>query len=253
MRKRLALAFMLAVAIAATIAAAASAGAGEKPITVRSGNLILTLNGGASPKALPKLKLAPVTLHASGHIATADHTHPPALQEIVFDVGKAGVIKGEDFPTCSVGQIEATTTEVAESKCKDAIVGKGHTAVQVLFEESQPFSASGPLVIFNGGTKAGKSVMLIHAYVSVPAPTAIVTKVVTTKEHKGPYRLHTVAKIPVIAGGAGSLTDFDLTIDRKGYLLANCSNGKFSAHATTKFSDGTELSGNFSRPCTAIG
>ena len=89
--------------------------------------------------------------------------------------------------------------------------------------------------------------------VSVPAPTAIVTRVVTTKEHKGSYRLHTVASIPLIAGGAGSVTAFALKINRKGYLLANCSNGKFSAHATAKFRDGTEVSGSFFRPCTAIG
>ena len=43
--------------------------------------------------------------------------------------------------------------------------------------------------------------MLIHAYVSVPAPTAIVTTVLTSREHKGPYRLHSVATIPLIAGG----------------------------------------------------
>lgn len=252
MRKRLVCTFVLAMAIVAAVAAVAIAG-GEKPIVVRSGNVILTLNGGATPRVLPKHGLAPVSLHASGRIATADHTHPPAAQEFILDTGKTGVIKADDFPVCKTGAIEATTTKEAESKCRDAIVGKGSTEVEVAFPESTPFKARGPLVIFNGGEKGGRTLMLVHAYVSVPAPTALVTRVVTTKEHKGSYRLHSVASIPVVAGGAGSLEAFALKIDRRGYLLANCDNGHFSAHATAKFRDGTEVSGAFLRPCTGIG
>jgi hypothetical protein len=61
-----------------------------------------------------------------------------------------------------------------------------------------------------------------------------------------------VAKIPLVAGGAGSVTGFFLKIDRKGYLTANCSNGHFSAHLTANFRDGTSVSGSFERPCTPI-
>ncbi len=252
MRKRFGWTIALALAIAATVAAAASAG-GEKPIVVRSGNLILTFNGGATPKVLPKTGLAPISLHASGRIATVDGSHPPAAEEVVLDTGKTGVIAADDFPTCSAGEIEATSTKMAEEKCRGAIVGKGTTKAEVAFPEQAPFSASGPLVIFNGGEQGGRTLMLVHAYISVPAPTAIVAKVITTKEHKGSYRLHSVTTIPEVAGGAGSLIAFALKIDRKGYLLANCDNGHFSAHATFKFKDGSEVSGAFLRPCTGIG
>ena len=186
---------------------------GEKPVVVRSGNVIFTVNGNASPTALPRNKLAPISFHASGKIATADGTHPPALAEAVLDTGKAGTIEAGDFPTCRPGEIEARTTEAAERACRDAIVGGGQTEVEVQFPESSPFTAKGPLVIFNGGEKAGKSLMLIHAYVSVPAPTAIVTTVLTNGEHKGPYRLHSVAKIPSGRGRRG-LGDQLLSEDR---------------------------------------
>jgi hypothetical protein len=251
MRKSVTCTLAIAIAIGAVWAAVAVAG-GEKPVVVRAGNVILTVNGNASPTALPRNKLAPISFHASGKIATADGTHPPALDEVVFDVGKAGTIEADDFPTCSVGEIEARTTEEAERACGDAIVGGGQTEVEVQFPESAPFTAKGPLVIFNGGEKGGKSLMLIHAYVSVPAPTAIVTTVVTNREHKGPYRLHSVSTIPLVAGGAGSVTGFYLKIDRKGYLTANCSNGHFSAHLAANFRDGTALAGSFERPCTPI-
>lgn len=239
------------IALSAGLAGLASA-SGEKPITVRSGNVVLTLNGNASPTALPRHKLAPVSFHASGKIATADGSHPPALEEVILDAGKAGTIEANDFPTCRAGQLEAKTTEEAEAGCRKAIVGTGKTEVEVLFPESSPFTAKGPLVIFNGGEKGGKSLLLIHAYVSVPVPTAIVTKIVTTREHRGPYRLHSIARIPQIAGGADSVIYFYLNIDRKGYLTANCSNGHFSAHVEARFHDGTTVSGGFLRPCRAI-
>jgi hypothetical protein len=252
MRKSLTCTLAVAIAIGAVCAAVAVAG-GEKPVVVRAGDVILTITGNASPTALPRNKLAPISFHASGKIATADGAHPPALDEVVLDVGKAGTIEAGDFPACRIGQIEATTTARAERVCGDAIVGGGEAEVEVLFPESSPFVARGPLVIFNGGEKGGKSLMLIHAYVNVPAPTAIVTPVLTNRERKGPYRLRSVSKIPLIAGGAGSVTGFRLSIDRKGYLTANCSNGHFSAHLTASFRDGTSLAGSFQRPCTPIG
>ena len=70
-----------------------------------------------------------------------------------------------------------------------------------------------------------------------------------TKEHKGPYGTHSVASVPKIAGGAGSVTAFSLTFPKKlfaykgkkhGYLLAKCANGHFLAQAEAKFSDGDQ-------------
>ena len=252
MRKRLTLAVALACVIALSAAATAFAG-GEKPIVVRAGNLILTLNGGASPKALPRTKLAPITLHFSSAIATADGTHPPALKELNVDTGPSGAIDTSGVPTCSKGKIEATTTAAAEKACPGAIVGKGSTEVSVEFPESTPFSAKGPLVVFNGGTKGGKTLIYIHAYVAVPTPTAIVETVTISKEHKGPYNLHAAGPVPLIAGGSGSITSFDLTINRRGYLMASCLGGRFFAHVTAVFRNGTDVAGTVTRPCTTIG
>jgi hypothetical protein len=251
MRRNAVLTGVAVVVLMAVLGGAAMAGS-EKPITVRAGNVILTVNGNASPTRLPKHGLAPVSFHANGRIAAADGGHPPAVEEATLDVGKVGAIAADDFPSCAEGQLEATTTKQAEQRCRGAIVGHGSTKVEVLFPESAPFSASGPLVLFNGGERNGAAILYIHAFVNVPVPTAVITRVETTREHKGPYRLHSVIDVPPIAGGAGSVTDFALKIDRKGYLTANCDNGHFSAHVTASFSDGSEVSGSFLRPCTGI-
>jgi hypothetical protein len=243
---------MLAAVLAVAIAAATAVAGGESPIVVRSGNVILTVNGNTSPRALPSHGLAPISFHASGKIATADGTHPPALRETVLDTGKVASIEADLFPTCKLGELEATTTQEAERKCGDAIIGKGRVEGEVAFPESTPFPANGPLVLFNGGRQGGKYLLYIHAYVAVPAPTAVIARAVTTRIHRGEYRLHSVTKIPIVAGGAGSLLGFRFNINRKGYLKANCDNGHFSAYINAKFADGTALEGSFQRPCTPI-
>ncbi|HEY1355377.1 MAG TPA: hypothetical protein VGF09_03595 [Solirubrobacterales bacterium] len=252
MKKRL-LAILPAVLAVSVALGAAALAAGEKPVSVRAGDVLLTVTGNASPKRLPRHGLAPVSFHTSARIATVDGGQPPALSEVTADVGKAGTIEAGKFPSCPQHRLEATTTEQAKSACPTAIVGSGRGEVEVQFPEQQPFTAKGPLTLFNGGERNGKALLLIHAYVNVPAPTAIVSPVWTSREHKGPYRLHSVATIPAIAGGAGSVTYFYFNIDRKGYLTANCSNGHFSAHVDAKFRDGTDLAASFQKPCTPIG
>jgi hypothetical protein len=251
MRKRAICALAVTVAVGTLGAAVAVAGS-EKPIVVRAGNVILTVNGNTSPKALPSHGLAPISFHASGKIATADGTHPPALRETVLDTGKVAVIEADRFPACTLGELEATTTREAERKCGDAIVGRGRVEGEVAFPESIPFPANGPLVLFNGGRKGGKYLLYIHAYVAVPAPTAVIARSVTTRIHRGEYRLHSVTTTPVVAGGAGSVLGFRLEINRRGYLKANCDNGHFSAYINAKFADKTTIAGSFQRPCTPI-
>jgi hypothetical protein len=251
MRRGLTSAVAVAIAIGATSAVAAAGG--EEPIVIRSGGLIMTVDGNAAPSSLPRHRLAPISFHSSAKIATADGSHPPALREVVLDTGKAGAIEADDFPTCRLAQLEASTTEEVEHRCGDAIVGRGRTVGEVEFAESSPFQAKGPLVLFNGGQRGGKSLLYIHAYVPVPVPTAVIVPVVTTRIHRGPYRLHAVSKIPVVAGGAGSVTYFYLNINRRGYLKASCDNGHFSAFISAKFADRTTVDGSFERPCRPIG
>jgi hypothetical protein len=251
-------------AIAAAIALAAIAAGNafaEQATVVRSGNLVLRMNGGVFPKKLPRTHLAPIALRASGSLATQDGSHPPAARTVTVDFDKHGTINARGLAKCRPGKLQSRDTKRALAACRPALVGRGTTSVEVAFPEQQPFSASGPLTIFNGGVRHGVTTMYIHAFVPVPTPTAIVTVVKIRKIHKGPYGTRAVARIPKIAGGSGSLTRFAFSIHRtfrrggkkQSYLLARCANGRFRAHATIQASDGSRISGSILRRCAATG
>ena len=87
----------------------------------------------------------------------------------------------------------------------------------------------------------------------MPTPAAIVSTVKIKRIHNGRYGVRSVTTIPKIAGGSGSVTDFNLTIDKKGVLLAKCPDGKIQAHGTAVFSDGTRASAEVIRTCTGKG
>jgi hypothetical protein len=253
MRKRLtwtaALAAFALVAFAAVAIAA-------KPTVIRMGNLILTVNGDFAPKKLPKNKLSPVKLNVSGNLTTADGTHPPALREVVVDFDKNAANDVTGLPVCTQAKLVATDTKTAKKSCGGSIVGEGSTEVKVEFPEQKPFNARGPLVFFNGGKKGGKITLFIHAYVAVPAPTALITTVTITKQRSGRYGLHTVSKVPVIAGGSGSVIKFEFTVNKKlgKYAMAKCPDGHLNARVTKAiFDDGTNGSGTFVRSCTPKG
>ena len=91
------------------------------------------------------------------------------------------------LPACKQGRLEARTTADAERACPDAIVGSGEGEVEVEFAESKPFSAKGPIVLFNGGVHDGTTLLYVHTYVSVPVPTAVVATVKITRIHRGHY------------------------------------------------------------------
>lgn len=252
--RKIVLVSVLGTLLAMLVAGAAPA---EKATVVRGGNLVLRINGGVTPKRLPRKRMAPITLQASGSLATVDGSQPPATKTVTIDFDKHGAINARGLATCRPGQLQSRDTKAAKKACPKAIVGSGKTTVRVAFPESTPFEASGPLVLFNGGVHHGVTTMYIHAYVAVPTPTAIVTVVKVKKIHKGPYGTRAVARIPKIAGGSGSLTRFSLKVHRifkrhgrrQSYLTARCANGHFRAHAVLTASDGSRLAGSILRTC----
>lgn len=259
MRKYLMLATALTALIAVSVAGIATAG--NKPVTVEAGNLVFTFNGGFSPKKLPKKKLAPISLSASGKIATKDGSHPPALREAIVETDKNGAVNVTGFPTCTSGKLQSQDTAHAEAICKKAIIGKGTTEVEIAFPEQKPIRVPSKLLVFNGGSKGGVTTFFIHAYITVPTPAAIVTTVKIKKIHKGRYGLLSIASVPKIAGGSGSVKSFSLTINKKytykgkkmSILSAKCADGKLQAHATAVFDDGTRAAASIIRTCTPTG
>ncbi|MGD9734606.1 MAG: hypothetical protein AB7V58_03195 [Solirubrobacterales bacterium] len=254
MKRLLALGATLTVLVTAIFAATATA---DKPTTVRAGNLVLTLNGGFKPKALPKRRFAPIGLTAAGKVRTADGSHPPALRRFVLDTDRNGAIDVRGYPTCRSGMLQSRDSSDALRVCRRALIGRGHTDVEIAFPEQRPIPAHSRLLVFNGGVRGGTTTLYVHAYITVPTPAAIVTTVKVRKHRSGRYGLRSVATIPKIAGGAGSVTSFFLHIRkvfRRGgrkvsVLTARCRDGKLQARGEAHFSDGSTVRAEIVRRC----
>lgn len=247
-------------AIAMTLAAMLAVGiAGARAVIIEAGTMVLRIEGGVTPRALPKDGKAPVTLHGSGALKTIDGSHPPALRAASIDADRDLAVDVRGLPTCRIGQLRATTTKRAEAVCGDAIVGRGSATVEVVFPEQPPIRSTGRVVIFNAGERDGAVGLIGHAYVSIPAPTAVVATAKVTRVDKGPYGLHVEVEVPPIAGGAGSVVAAKIKLGRaytykgkrRSVFMGSCGNGRIEGRGTFKYADGTSLSGGVVTPCTA--
>jgi hypothetical protein len=254
MSKHLIRVAVIAVVLALVVAATALA----KPHVIRAGNLFLRDDGGIFPSKLPRHRQAPVLGRIKAEIATVDGSHPPAARNVNIDVDKSIQMSAKGLPVCKEGQLVALTTVGAKKACSDAIVGSGEGLVEVAFPDQTPFTAKGPIVLFNGGVHGATMLIFVHTYVAVPAPTAVIATVKITRIHSGHYGIHTVTQVPVIAGGAGSVIEVELMIGRrftykdkkKSYLTASCPTGRYYVRGRILFSDDSILQGSHVLPCT---
>lgn len=259
---------MLALALAAVLSLGVAAIASAVSTTLRAGNLIVTFGATTSPKALSKTKYTPVTAKIFGTIKTSDGTHPSAFREGTFDIDKDVKVNVKGYPTCKGGQLEARDTKAAMKVCGDTVLGNGIAHVEIAFPEQKPLLVTSPLTVFNGGEKGGKITLYFHIFLTVPVPAAIVTTVTIQRKGTG---VHSIAKVPVAAGGSGSAIDFSFKLGKTysykgkkiGYFEAKCPDGLFNASAKNVIFKNeahipgvaaqTTLNGSLAVPCTAKG
>jgi hypothetical protein len=231
MRRNLILALAVAAVASLGVVAVASALTSS---TFRAGNLIVTAGGGTTPSALSRTKYTPVKTTIFGKIKTSDGTHPSAMREVVFDIDKDVKLDVKGYPVCKPGQLTARNTAAAKRVCGKTVLGEGLAHAEIAFPEQKPIVVKSPITLFNGGGNAGKMKLLIHTFITVPVPAAIVTQTTIQKKGTG---IHTISKIPVIAGGSGSVLDFNFKVGKTYnvgkkkhyYSAAKCPDGKFIA------------------------
>ena len=266
MRRKLMLGLGLVAVLAVGLAAVAVAKNGQTKTVV--GKLELTFGGGFTPSKMPRGEYVPVTASLFGKIATSDESHPPAFRETVVDVDKDLKVNVKGLPVCAAGKIEATNTSAALKACGDTLLGSGIAHAEIKFPEQGKLKVSSPLKVFNAGESGGKVKLLVHTFITVPVPAAIVTDVTIARKGSG---LHSIAKIPVIAGGSGSAIDFNFKLGRTytykgkkvGYFEARCPDGVFKVTSpktvfknetqTEGFEPTTVLKGSVALPCTPKG
>jgi hypothetical protein len=244
MRKKL----LVALGLSAVLALAVVTIANAASTTIRVGDLVVTFGGTVSPKKISKKKYTPVKANIFGKIKTSDGTHPSAFRETVVDIDKDIKVDVKGFPVCKSGQLQAQDTKAAKKVCGKAILGEGKADAEIAFPEQRPILVHSPLLVFNGGKKGGKTLLLIHTFITVPVPAAIVTTVTIAKKGSG---LHSIAKIPVIVGGSGSAVAFNFKLGKKytykgkkmSFSEARCPDGVFKVNATALFRNEANVAG----------
>jgi hypothetical protein len=225
----------------------------------RIGPLILRGDGGIFPANLPKHRQAPIGGYVDARLRTVDGSHPPAIRRVIVDFDRAFRVNAKGLPACTKVRLVALSSPLARRSCRGSIVGSGEGEVEVAFPDQQPFSAKGPITLFNGGVRGGTTLLLIHAYVAVPTPTAVIATTKITRVPRGRFGLHTISEVPKIAGGAGSVTGFRFKIKRtfnykgkqKSFITASCPTGLLFTRARVQFTEGTTMKVGQAIRCTS--
>jgi hypothetical protein len=228
-----------------------------------SGGLFVSFNGGFAPRALPRDRDVPVTVNLEVAVKTADGSRPPQLRTIKLLVNRYGRLTTEGLPACRSSLLESTDSELALSRCRDALVGHGEFRANVEFPNRAPFPVEGRMLAFNGRAR-GEPVILLHIHGSNPVEATVVLTFTIRHPRTGKFGTVLATKIPRIASDLGYVTDVSLVFgrtyrfrgERRSFLSARCAapagfpGALFSfTKATFSFADGKRLSPTLVRDC----
>jgi hypothetical protein len=206
-----------------------------------------------TPAKLPKDSMAPVAIKLHAEFSTSDGTPPPALREWTTDFGRDGSVDVKGLPSCPRSALELRGDQAARLLCRTAIVGTG--AADFLNGADKRIRL--PLTLFNGGFRDGTTTVFVSSSNATLTPTPIIATV-RFRTHNGRSGLRAIATIPPLAGGLGSVLDFNLTFERlfhsggqeRSFAMARCLDGQLQASISAEFGDGTRLSADVLRSCT---
>lgn len=255
MHKRLTLIASLAALVA--IAIPASAALAGETVTGPDGNT-QSIEAGVSPKALFKKTASPATLKVDVKTGTtaASGVPSPAVHDVIdFDQNLSLATKG--LPTCNAEQLQNTTTQEAERACGKAKIGSG--SATTLLPLSVFYTEPTVVTAFNGAPQGGKPTVLLHAYGTSPLQTTLVLVGTVSRYGKEGFGPRLDVTIPPIAGGAGVITDFKVSINKtwtyKGkkmsFINAKCpATRKLKYRGAFTYADGTTIDAATTQRCT---
>jgi hypothetical protein len=223
---------------------------------IKTGNLVLTADGGFSPNTLPRRSFAPIDFKGHADLKAVDGSVPAPLQQVVLDFDRDGRLAAGGLPTCDPAVLQEASPEDARRICKGAVVGTGHLGALIAQADGPPVPASSLLTLFNGPKLEGRPTVILHARTTVPAvQTFVVT--IPIERRRGLYRYRATVDVPPIAEGHGSLVHIDVAVGRRyrfegterSYVSARCGDGVFRTHGRFTLADGTIIDGSVEKPC----
>ncbi len=261
-RARTAPAWLLFGLVALTAIVALGAGLAQGERTQR-GNLIVSLDGGLSPRKLPRDRLAPVSVRLEGGIKTADGSPLPRVTRIELGLPGQGELSTRGLPICPQRRIRDALPAEALAACRSALVGRGSLRVEVNLPNQAPFRVHASMLVFNGRFKDRRGVIL-HVYSADPPGATVIPFLIRFQ----PGRLGTtlIADLPPRLGPWPHFAHFQMRLgrtyayhgERRSYLSASCpipprfSAGFFSfASSTYTLEGGREVGTSIPRSCRA--
>jgi hypothetical protein len=231
---------------------------------IQSGHLIAFLDGGITPRKLPRRQRVPVAVHLSGGIETADKSAIPRVDRLKLELAWRGLLSTHGLPVCPRRRLASIESRQAIADCGAAMVGGGRLYAKIFVPNQAPFGIRARLLAFNGRTKVGRTAVLVHAYTPDP-PTAFVIPFVV-KRQPGAFRTVLVATLRRAVGIWPHVSRFRIDVsrdfsyrgERRSYLSASCpvpprfTAGFLSfARATYTIAGGEELTIESVRSCRA--
>lgn len=192
------------------------------------GNLVVSLEGGLTPRKLPRHKRAPVAVDLAGHVNTADHSPIPRVNWIRLELAWRGALNTQGLPICPRKRLRGTDTQQAIATCPGAAVGKGQLFAKIFVPNQPPFAVRAHLTAFNGRTKVGRHAVLVHAYSTDPPVSFVIP--FSVHHRTGNFQTVLVALIRRSAGPWPHVANFSIRVGRKftyqghrqSYLSASC-------------------------------
>lgn len=255
MRKRPTL--IVGIAVAALAALVASVAVAGTPVTGADGNS-QSIDVKIGPKKLSKTALTPASLEVTTKVTTSNPTGVPSpATRVVVDFDKNATLFTKGLPTCTSNQLQNTSTEVAEQQCGRAKIGSGR-AEALIPVGTKIYPAQQVVTAYNGVPQGGKPTVLLHSYGTVPLQTTLILNGVVSNYNKEGYGPRLDVEVPLLAGGAGALLEFNVKIDKKfkykgkqrSFVSAKCPNNKkLKARGAFTFKDGETITAYSKQSC----
>jgi hypothetical protein len=260
LKRRRAWAFPLLASVALLTLFSVQAGAER----AQRGNLIVTLDGGISPKKLPRDRPVPVSVELEGGVHTTDGSPIPRVNWIKLELAWRGTLSTHGLPVCPQTRLRSTDSRQAIEACGGSLVGKGKLYAEIFVPNQEPFGVHANLLAFNGKTQAKRPAVLVHAYTPDPPVSFIIPFAV--HHNSGNFRTVLVTTIRRSVGPWPHVANFQIKVarnfshngDRRSYLSASCPVPKHFtagflsfARAIYTFAGGRQLTTETVRGCRA--
>jgi hypothetical protein len=250
-----------AIPFLAVLVTALALGSLSEAEVVQKGDVRVNFEGELTPKALPRTGQAPVHVSVGAKITALKESEPLRLKRISIAINSAGHFSPGVLPTCTVRDIQPSTTANALKACGPSLVGTGSFSAKILLSQQAAFPAGGKLYAFNG-IYEGHPAILAHVYGSEPVPTSFTLPFVLTSR-KGELGTVLSASLAGLTGKAGYITGLSLNLGvtngRGSYLTAGCPAPKGFGGATFDFAKATfdfghaDLTSTLTRNCKVRG